>query len=467
MSEPGATLPPKLHPLLQDHFLSILEANTDGILIIDKDTVAVYVNKSYSQITGIKFDELVGKELRKARPHALVSEVALTGRAMPGIYRKEGDVEYMAALSPIIAKNGELMGAVSICKDITEVQRLTKELRQSRSSANKLLTSLRHFYKARYKFDDIIGESETLKASVRQAKDVAQINADVLIYGESGTGKELFAQAIHNASMRAEGPFIAFNCASLSPGVMESELFGYADGAFTGAQRGGKAGIFTVAEGGTLLLDEISELSFEAQGKLLRVLQERAVRPVGHTVESPIDVRIIAATNKDLRALVDEKRFREDLFYRLNVLHLELPPLRERIGDTLFLAKFFARRIAGRYVPFSEEAAEAIVIYPWPGNIRELYNAIQYALHMSHGERISFEHLPRTASQPLPPKAREPISVAATPRTLAEIAAQAEREAIRNLLREHGNGVEAKKRIAKILEVSLTTLYNKIKAYGL
>lgn len=467
MSQTAPPLPTELHPLLQDHFLSILEANTDGILIIDKNTVAVYVNKSYSQITGIKFNEIVGEELRKARPHALVSDVALTGRAMPGVYRKEGDVEYMAALSPIIGKSGDIIGAVSICKDITEVQRLTRELRQSRSSANKLLTRLRHFCKARYKFDDIIGESEALKKIVGQARDLAQINVDVLIYGESGTGKELFAQAIHNASMRAEGPFIAFNCASLSPGVMESELFGYADGAFTGAQRGGKAGIFTVAEGGTLLLDEISELSFEAQGKLLRVLQERAVRPVGHTLESPIDVRIIAATNKDLRALVDEKRFREDLFYRLNVLHLELPPLREREGDTLFLAKFFARRIAGRYVQFSEEAIEAINIYPWPGNIRELYNAIQYALYMSRGERISFEHLPRTAAHPLAPGTREPPAVSTVPRTLAEITARAEREAIRALMREHGNGVEAKKRIARILEVSLTTLYNKIKAYGL
>ena len=457
-----------LHPFLQNNFLGILEANTDGILIIDHDTVAVYVNRSYSQITGITRERLLGKKLSDTLPDALVSEVARTGRAMPSVFRRDGNVEYMASLSPIIS-DGKLMGAVSVCKDISEIQRLNKELHQSRSSTRRLLSSLRHIYKARYTFDDIIGESEALREAVRQAKGLAELDADVLIYGESGTGKELFAQAIHNSSPRGPGPFIAFNCASLTPSVMESELFGYADGAFTGAQRGGKAGIFTVAEGGTLLLDEISELSFEAQGKLLRVLQERAVRPVGQTVESPIDVRIIAATNKDLRALVEEKRFREDLFYRLNVLHMELPPLRERAGDVLFLAKFFVRRIAGRYVPFAEKASEAIAVYPWPGNIRELYNAIQYALHMSHGERISVEHLPRPAHRPRISGRQEASAASAMhpPRTLAEIAAQSERQAISALLAQYGRAVEDKKKIAAILDVSLTTLYNKIKAYGI
>lgn len=455
------------HPLLQNNFLNILEANNDGILVVDRDSVAVYVNQSYSKITGIKFEDIRGKELRSDRPHALISEVARTGKAMPAVYRKEGDIEYMANLSPIFGADGELVGALSIIRDVTEVQRLTKELRLTRSSTNKLLSSLRHMYKARYKFDDIIGESEVLNVLIKQAKDLAQINADVLIYGESGTGKELFAQAIHNSSQRAEGPFIAFNCASLSPSVMESELFGYAEGAFTGAQRGGKAGIFTVAEGGTLLLDEISELTFEAQGKLLRVLQERAVRPVGHAVESPIDVRILSATNKNLRMLVDEKKFREDLFYRLNVLHLELPPLRERIGDILFLAKLFARRIAGRYVPFSEEASKAIIDYPWPGNIRELHNAIQYALHRSHGERISIEHLPRAAAPPLPDPLVERVRVPSGAMTLAEIIAETERNTIRSLLDAYGGDGKAKKKISNRLGVSLATLYNKIKAHGL
>ena len=453
--------------LLQNNFLNILEANNDGILIVDKNSTAIYVNKSYSQITGIKFEEIIGKELRSDKPHALISEVVRTGRAIPASYRKEGNVEYMANLSPIIDSDGKLVGALSIIRDMTEVQRLTKELRQTRSSTNNLLSSLRHMYKARYKFDDILGESKILNETIRQAADMAQINADVLIHGESGTGKELFAQAIHNASPRSSGPFIAFNCASLSQNVMESELFGYAEGAFTGAQRGGKAGIFTVAEGGTLLLDEISELTFEAQGKLLRVLQERAVRPVGHAVESPIDVRIIAATNKDLRQLVAEKRFREDLFYRLDVLHLELPPLRERVNDIPFLAKFFARRIAGRYVAFTEEASKALMVYPWPGNIRELHNAIQYALHMSHSERISVEHLPRTAAL-LPPSAAsgERIPLTATG-TLAEIVAETERETIRTLLEDYGNSVVAKKKLADRLGISLATLYNKINTYRL
>jgi len=455
------------HPLLQNNFLDILEANNDGILIVDKDTVTIYVNKSYSQITSIKYEEIIGKKHRIDKPHALISEVVRTGRAIPAAYRKEGDVEYMANLSPIINGEGELVGALSIIRDITEVQRLTKELRRTRSSTNNLLSSLRHMYKARYKFDDIIGESKVLSETIRQAEDMAQVNADVLIYGESGTGKELFAQAIHNASPRSDGPFLAFNCASLSQSVMESELFGYAEGAFTGAQRGGKAGIFTVAEGGTLLLDEISELTFEAQGKLLRVLQERAVRPVGHTMESPIDVRIIAATNKDLRQLVDEKRFREDLFYRLNVLHLELPPLRERTSDILFLAKFFARRIAGRYVPFTEEAAKALTAYPWPGNIRELHNAIQYALHMSHSERISIEHLPRTAAYLLSAvpleKRRPPVGVG----TLADIVTEVERETIRALLEDYGTSGAAKKKISDRLGISLATLYNKINMYRL
>ncbi len=318
----------------------------------------------------------------------------------------------------------------------------------------------------------IIGQSTSLAEVFRTLTKVAPTDSTVLVTGESGTGKEVFAQAMHNASPRSRGPFLALNCATLAPNFIESELFGYADGAFTGAKRGGKEGFFEVADGGTLFLDEVTELSTEAQAKLLRVLQEKAVRRVGETDEIPMDVRVIAASNRNMREMVDKGLFRSDLFYRLNALHLEVPPLRDRRDDIPLLARFFARRIwkqPEEDAVFDPAALAALCRYPWPGNVRELRNAVEYASHMGSGSRIVPSSLPAnifSLPEGASPAERRMDLFDAT-RSLDEIVAQAEKTAICAKLRERGEDLAAKKAIAAELGISLTTLYAKISKHGI
>jgi transcriptional regulator with PAS, ATPase and Fis domain len=243
-------------------------------------------------------------------------------------------------------------------------------------------------------FDDIIGTSDQLKTSVSLARDFALTDSAILILGETGTGKEVFAQSIHNGSDRSQGPFVALNCAALPEQILESELFGYVGGAFTGARQKGKAGLFEVAHGGTLFLDEIGELTTMTQGKLLRVLQEKQVMRLGSDRVTPIDVRIIAATNRPLKRLVNEKKFRADLYYRLNVLQLRLIPLRDRNEDVIALARFFLDRHAAkmnRKLKFTPKALKELTRHNWPGNVRELQNLVERILATLKGPKIDTE----------------------------------------------------------------------------
>jgi transcriptional regulator with PAS, ATPase and Fis domain len=254
-------------------------------------------------------------------------------------------------------------------------------------------------------------------------------------------------------------PFVALNCASLTPSLVESELFGYEEGAFTGAKKGGKTGLFEIADAGTILLDEIGELSLEVQAKLLRVLQERTVRKVGESTEIPVDVRIIASTNRDLRIMVNQGRFREDLFYRLNVLSVQLPPLRERILDVVPLAKHFLTQYArrtGKIHEFSPAVFECLIAYQWPGNIRELKNTVEFAANMCDEVVITPIHLPT----PLYAEAFGPI------KSLTELVGDAEKMIIQSVLKSTGTTVEGKRRAAAQLQISLATLYNKIKLFS-
>ncbi|WP_407314487.1 sigma-54 interaction domain-containing protein [Desulfosporosinus sp. SB140] len=254
---------------------------------------------------------------------------------------------------------------------IDEVSVIQDFERKIRLSLNK-----KGFY-AKYVFDDILGSSELIHNAISKAIKFSKYNANVLIYGETGTGKELFAQSIHNESTRKSGPFVSVNCASIPPSLMESELFGYVEGAFTGARRGGKLGLFELAHGGTIFLDEIGELSFEIQGRLLRVLQEKEVMRIGDDKIIPIDTRVICATNKNLLEIVREGKFREDLYYRINVLKITLPALRERREDIRILFHDFIARYENEYgkrVTIEDKAFGTLEEYNWPGNIRELKN---------------------------------------------------------------------------------------------
>ena len=451
--------------ILDEQTIRILDSIFDGILIINTDTVVIYVNPEYLRIVRIEAKEIIGKPLLDVRPGARLPEVVRSGRSVEGAYRREGDVEYVVDMSPMY-HDGQIIGGISVVKDVTEVQRLSVELARFQRSNKQLRSKLRSINTAQYTFNDIVGESTAIQQLVRKAKSMATGTVDILISGESGTGKEVFAQAVHNASPRARGPFLALNCATLAPNFIESELFGYGEGAFTGAKRGGKEGFFEVADGGTLFLDEVTELSVESQAKLLRVLQERTVRRMGETNETPMNVRVVAASNRNMSKLVHEGLFRSDLYYRLNALQIEIPPLRERREDILPLAVFFASRIwrmPENTIRFDPDAALALKRYSWPGNVRELRNAIEYAAHMEAGGHVVPASLPANI-----------FSLADTPArtnykglSLEEITAQAEKEAITAMLQEYGETLAAKKTIAAELDISLTTLYTKINKYRL
>ena len=308
-------------------------------------------------------------------------------------------------------------------------------------------------------FGSIIGGSPAAKTMLRIIKRVADSPSPVLITGETGTGKELAARSIHEQSKRNKYPFVAINCSSIPENLFESELFGYEEGAFTGARKGGKMGKIEMAQGGTLFLDEIGELPLSIQPKLLRILQEYELERVGSNKKIHLDVRIIAATNRDLSEMVEEKTFREDLFYRLNVINLKLPPLRERKGDIMPIAENYLKKLHLKMETplqsFSEEVRERFAAYPWPGNVRELQNAIEYAANICESDVMTLEDLPESLQQ----KAAKPQK---TPKTRALPVMESEARQLTALLEKYGHTLEGKKRIASELNISLRTLYRKL-----
>jgi DNA-binding NtrC family response regulator len=316
---------------------------------------------------------------------------------------------------------------------------------------------------------EIIGQSPPLKALLALADRVAQSDASVLIHGESGTGKELLARLIHRGGPRAAQPFVAFDCSALAPSLVESELFGHVKGAFTGADRA-RRGLFREAHGGTLFLDEIGDVPPEIQTKLLRVLQEREVKPVGGDEVAKVDVRIVGATNKDLRQLVREGRFREDLYYRLAVFPLEVPPLRERREDIPSLVAHFLARRRGRPSRVAADAMARLAGYHWPGNIRELENVVERAAILCDGDEIRAHDLPplEGARPAEPDPARAATDDVPLGRTLKEVVADAarvvEKQAIVDALRRCAGSAT---RAARLLGISRASFYNKLKAHGI
>nr|WP_280922319.1 sigma 54-interacting transcriptional regulator [Youngiibacter multivorans] len=287
---------------------------------------------------------------------------------------------------------------------------------------------------------------------------ISKKDTTILLTGESGTGKEMAAQAIHNASDRAGGPFIAVNCASFGGNLLESELFGYEEGSFTGARKDGKLGLFEAADGGTIFLDEIAEIGAEVQAKLLRTLQEKTVRRIGGIREISVDVRVLAATNRDLESMVSSGTFREDLFYRLSVFPVTLPPLRERREDIIPLAEGFLLQHKNDLksdISLGDDARKMLTSYRWPGNIRELKNSMEFAVNMMENEVITGRNLPARIQASMEDKFKA--------ESLSEMVRKFEREEIVKLLNLHGHTLEGKKKVAEILGISLASLYSKIK----
>jgi PAS domain S-box-containing protein len=438
---------------------SLLDPLNEGVLIADHNAVVRYVNPRYTAITGVEFDHIVGKPIRDVRPHALLPEVIKKNEPIEGVYRREGKVEYIVNISPLFI-NHRIVGGLSIVMDITKVKKMARELDKSISQLRRIKSSLRGFFPSRYTFKDILGESSSMTRAKEIAIKVAQSHSNVLISGESGTGKEMFAHAIHHESARAEKPFIPVNCAAISPSLVESELFGYSEGAFTGAKKGGKIGLLELANHGTVFLDEIGDMNVQQQAKILRVLEDKRFIKVGGTSEKELDVRVISCTNKDLESLTRKKLFREDLYYRLNAVQLNIPPLRERLKDIPVITNFLLEKLSQegeKRIKISNEAIETLQLYPYPGNVRELKHIIEYCFLMSD-DIITPEHLPARIVEGIRGHSesnREILPLEASVRTHEE-------NMIRLALSRFGTTLEGKRKACRALGISLSTLYSKL-----
>ena len=455
------------HPLQPGiHWLiSIFDSLHDGVLIADQNSIVRYINKSFERISGAVFSEIVGRFLTDVRPGARLGEVIHSGKPMFGIRRKFGSIEYLTDMHPLII-NGVCMGGVTIARDITEVQQLQTKLSKYHTRYNDLLRQVNSANVSLYGFSDIFGSSPSLKATKYLAEKLAQSSLPILLRGESGTGKELFAHAIHQSSGRSSQPFVVVNCAAIPDSLLESELFGYVEGAFSGAKKGGKIGLISLANHGTLFLDEIGDLGIELQAKILRVLQKSEVQPLGDIQKTSVDARIIAATNAKLEHLITQGKFREDLFYRLNVSQIHIPPLRERKEDIIPLADYFLSKIIHPHLgklELDEKTSVILENHSWPGNVRELENTIRFIANITDRKVITPDYLPQIflAEAPQLSTTRPPASP--TGFTLKASRDEHEREAVVAALEKYGRTVPGKKAAAKSLEISLTTLYSRMR----
>ncbi|MDU2063218.1 MAG: sigma 54-interacting transcriptional regulator [Sporomusaceae bacterium] len=349
---------------------TILDHTRDGFITIDQQQHITAFNPIAQRILKIHKKNVLGKHLQDILPQIPLDEITSQHKASVPKLLDMNSNKILYDCVPIIIK-GKSFGSVITLQETRKIQQMEAMIRKEIYA---------HGHVAKFYFDNIFGQSPAIIKTIEAAKDFAATNSSVLILGETGTGKEVFAQSIHNASKRASGPFVAINCASLPAQLLESELFGYVGGAFTGANKEGKAGLFEVAHGGTLFLDELGEMDYINQGRLLRVLQEKAVVRLGSYNVTPVDVRLIAATNKNLESLVAENKFRSDLYYRLNVLRLELPPLKQRKSDIARYAQEFLQEFSQenhKDLTLLPDALKFLEQYPWPGNIRECRNVME------------------------------------------------------------------------------------------
>jgi PAS domain S-box-containing protein len=442
---------------------AIIHSSEEAISVVDEHGKGILINPAYTKLTGLSEEQVIGKPATAdiSEGESMHMKVLKTRRPVRGVRMKVGPKkrEVVVNVAPVIV-DGMLKGSVGVIHDVSEIQRLTAELDRARQIIRTL--------EAKYSFDDIIGTSDEMMLAIEQAKLAAKTPATILLRGESGTGKELFAHAIHNASDRKYHKFIRVNCAAISESLLESELFGYEEGAFSGAKRGGKKGLFEEANNGSIFLDEIGELSANMQAKLLRVLQEREIVRVGGTKPIPINVRVIAATNVHLEKAIADGTFREDLYYRLNRMPIYIPPLRARKQDIPALCQHLIQKLNqdyGRNVEgMTEEALAYLLSYDWPGNVRELENVLGRAMiFMKYNEvKIDRKHIP-----PLHHEKEREVPSASFPlkeerKTLAEMLDQYEAAIIENVLREcAGNKTAA----AKKLGISIRNLYYKLEKY--
>ncbi len=448
--------------IINNDLLDILLGSIfEGILIADSEHIVKYVNPSYERITGIESESIIGKHLEDVRPGARLPYVIDNGEELLNVPRMENGLEYMVNMVPI-KQDDKIIGGISIVNEMDNLYDLFEKLKKSESIIKKLEDHVNKINQSRYDFEDIISLDDNSLKTKELAKRAANSDSNILITGETGTGKELYAHSIHSNSDRSDNSFIAINSASFDKNLLESELFGYEEGAFTGAKKNGKFGLFEIAHGGTLFLDEIGEMDLNLQSRLLRVLQEGRIRRIGGLEEIAVDVRIIAATNKDLLKMCEDGEFRKDLYYRLSVFPINVLPLRERQDDIEGLINLFLKEFEDKFkrsMKIEKTAMNILINYDWPGNVRELKNAIEFSANMTDDYWIKENNLPQIIRM----KGIKDNLIKI--QSLSDIVLQAEKEAIENAILIYGNSVEGKKIAAKALNISLSTLYNKIKEH--
>jgi PAS domain S-box-containing protein len=442
---------------------AIIDSTNDAISVADENGIVRLVNKAYTKITGYSPEDVIGKpatvDIAEGESiHMLIAKLRqpiYNARLKVGPAKKEVIVN----ATPLFVK-GKFKGSVAVVHDVSEILKLTNELEE----VKRLIRHMR----AQYTFDDIIGDSKLIQIAKEQAKKVAQTPATVLLRGESGTGKELFAHAIHNASPRRNKPFVSVNCAAIPESILESELFGYEEGSFTGALHGGKKGLVEEADGGTLFLDEVGKLPLSLQPKLLRFIETKEYVPVGGRNVKKVDVRIIAATNMELEKMVRNGDFLPDLYFRLNVFPIYLPSLKDRKEDIPKLAVHIVKKLNQQYGRMVEGISPAVIKYivskDWPGNVRELENFLgRVMINMGPEERyIELKHLPEDSGLKVEKKEEEFSDIGE--KSLKDLVEEYEKKIILTALKQTGGD---KVKAAKVLDISIRTLYYKMERYGI
>lgn len=428
-------------------FKVLVDHSLEGIININSQKMIRVINQTALKLLKCSFQDCQGKNIDTLLKLPNLDECLTNGQITSGQIIQFGDLWMMLNIAPIIV-NDAITGAMINFQDVTRIQEMESKIRHEIIAKR---------FTAKYQLNDIIGISKEILETKRIAEEIAPVDATVLIRGESGAGKELFAQSIHLKSKRKNGPFVAVNCAALPPNLLESELFGYVEGAFTGAIKKGKAGLFEMAHHGTIFLDEISEMEKYGQSRLLRVLQEKQVMRLGDDKYIPVDIRVIAASNKNLVELMNQGLFREDLYYRLKVLTLNLPPLRKRKGDVEFLCQYFLgcyKSLYKKHLDFSPEAYDRLTEYNWPGNVRELMHFIERTVLVTKGNLMD---------EVTVVKYLEDREYETTPQVEEmELTSPDEKENIRMALAQVNSNIS---RAAKLLGIDRSTLYRKLKEY--
>jgi transcriptional regulator with PAS, ATPase and Fis domain len=454
---------------IDDDFKMILD-NIDGFLVIDNKEKIVFMASSLAKQVGISdSSEVIGKSIRDVIPTNNTYKILKTGQKQIGeVYFVEGYTIVSNGFP--IYKDGRLIGAFEydVFENASFLIGFLDKVKELSNELNYYKQELRSIRGAKYSIENIIGDSESIKRLKEDILEASKTNSTILVSGETGCGKELVAHSIHKASVRCLRNFVKLNCAAIPGDLFESEIFGYEEGSFTGAKKGGKKGKAELANGGTLFLDEINQLPLYMQAKLLRLLQEKEVIRVGGDFSTPVDLRIIVATNEPLKKLVEENRFREDLYYRLNVFEITVDPLRKRKNDIPVLARHIIRelnlslgRASHKVKDIEPEVIQYLCSYDWPGNVRELHNVLERAMNRCYEEILRMEHMkdffiPEAAitnALPLKETGSE---------TLEQVRLEAERGAIIRTLKKYGgNKTEA----AKVLGISRQMLYNKMRTF--